>query len=117
MGVQANWFLGDLDVAEGPDPLGPAQTRIEEVGTPIDLDGGQAALNTRLLALLEREGRLFDSGLVCAVKDNPQGCCSACPIRHRDELDQMTALCTIGVEQERVITLSVIANEQPHRLR
>lgn len=112
MAVKADWFLGDLDVAEGPDPLGPAQTRIEDVGTPIDLEGGEARLNARLVSLLEQEARLFDGGLTCPVKDNSQGCCSACPIRHRDELDQMTALCNIGVEQDRVITLQVIASER-----
>lgn len=116
MAVKADWFLGDLDVAGGPDPLGPAQTRIEDVGIPIDLEGGEAKLNARLVTLLEQEARLFDQGLACPVKDNPQGCCSACPIRHRDELDQMTALCSIGVEQERIVTLSVIARGQPERL-
>lgn len=116
MGVQANWFLGDLDIAEGPDPLGPAQTRIEDVGRPIDLEGGVPAINQRVVDLLEQEAKLFDRGITCPVKDNQQAVCSACPIRHRDELDPMTALCGIGLEQERVITLSVIAREQPERL-
>jgi len=116
VGVTANWFLGDLDVAEESDPLGPSQARIEDIGTPIDLEGDHARLNERLVNLLEQEARLFDSGVTCVVKDNHSGHCSACPIRHRDELDQMTALCNIGVEQERVTTLSVIAREQPERL-
>lgn len=115
MAVTANWFLGDLDVAEGPDPLGPMQ-RIEDVGRPIDLEGGVAVLNQRIVTLLEQEAVLYNAGVTCPVKDNTQGICSACPIRHRDELDPMSALCAIGLEQERTITLSVIAREQPERL-
>lgn len=116
MGVTANWFLGDIEIAEESDPLGPAQARIEDMGTPIDLEGGTAKLRTKLLTLLEQESRLFNSGTSCQVKDNAQGCCSACPIRHRDELDPMSALCSLGVEQERLVTLMVIADERPDRL-
>lgn len=86
------------------------------MGTPIDLDSGHAVLNQRLVALIEQEAALFNGGLTCAIKDHQQTCCSACPIRHRDELDQMTALCNLGVEQERIITLTVIAREQPDRI-
>lgn len=117
MGVTANWHLGDLqEVAEGPDPLGPAQARIEEIGMPIDLEDGQAKLNAVLVGLIQREAVLFSHGVTCDIKDNQQTCCSACPIRNRDELDPLSALCTVGVAQEQVITLAVIAREQPHRL-
>lgn len=90
---------------------------MEDVGRPIDLESGQAKLNERLVASLEAEAKLYDAGITCPVKDNDQSCCSACPIRHTDELDPMTALCGLGLEQERIVTLSVIARERPDQLQ
>lgn len=116
MAVQANWFLGDLDGVEEPDPLGPAQTRIEDVGTPIDLAGDHAKLNALLVTTLSEEQALFEAGITCAVKDNAQTCCSACPIRRSDDLEPLTALCKVGVRQERLVTLTFIAREQPDSL-
>lgn len=112
--VQANWFLDALNGVEEPDPLGPAQTRIEDIGQPIDLSSGEAELNQRLIATIGREAELYDTGIVCPIKDVPQSCCSACAVRRTDELDPMTPLCHVGVEQERLTTAIVIAHDQQH---
>lgn len=98
--IKANWFV-DVESAND-DPFGE-RVVVEAIGRPIELDNGER-LATRLDDALSREGQLFTAGITCAIKDDPQASCSACPLRHLDPLDTLTPLCAVGVEQESLIT-------------
>lgn len=119
MTVQANWFTDPtLDLAD-EDPFSDDRpVDVRSVGTVIDLRD-EDSLNVRLVDLLQREGELYQAGIRCPVKQAPDGSsrvdvsCSACPIRHYNSDDPMTALCDVGVEQERTCTMLVIHRERP----
>lgn len=96
MSVRANWFLDELVVEEQPP--------VEEVGQPIDLLHGDARLNRRLVELVAEEGRLYDRGVTCAIKDRPDTACSACPVFVHAGEGALGQLCALGVEQERTAT-------------
>lgn len=99
MGVRADWSLPDV-IADDVDPFQP-QARIEDVGVPIRLNGRRADLDARVLELVQAEAALFDRGITCAVKDRPDTCCHACPLRdHGGPVE----LCAVGLEQEQVLT-------------
>jgi len=95
VGTRANWFLGDLAVAE--------QAPIEELGLPISLDG-EPTLRRRLVDLVEQEGYLYQQGTTCSIKDRADTSCSACPVREHDPARPPAALCRVGVEQEQTVT-------------
>lgn len=108
--IQANWHVAALD-GDGEDPFG-IRPRVETVGKPIPLDG-EPRLVERFEALIDREGQLFNAGVICAIKDDQQACCSACPLRHVDPLDEMSSLCEVGIEQESVLTRLRILSHAP----
>lgn len=103
----ANWFVdAEVDVS-APDPFAAP---VQERGTRIDLREPTAALELRLAELIAREGRLFNAGITCAIKDRVDTCCSACPVcvAHLRE-ERLSTLCRVGREQEAVCTeLAVI---------
>lgn len=105
MALTADWFE-DLGTVEEGDPLGP---RVADVGKPIDLLGDEPKLNQRLLGLLRQEEELRSAGTTCAIREHRESTCAACPLRHTDPLDTMTALCGVGVAMERTLTALVIA--------
>lgn len=112
MTVKANWHV-ELSGMEADDPFGPSEAeRIEDVGKPIDLHAAPQ-INERLVELLNAEAALYEANITCPVKDAPDACCSACPIRHSDEFDPLTPLCRVGVEQERLLTMSRILRARP----
>lgn len=94
MSVRANWFLADLVGEE-------SGAAVEEVGDPINLDG-PASLNRRLIELVAEENRLWTGGLTCPIKDRPDTCCSACPVRERGT--PRARLCSLGIAQEQALT-------------
>lgn len=106
MTTKANWFV-DLEIpsADLDDP--PLQ--VEELAEGIDLRD-PAALQRDLATLMARESALYNEGVRCSLKQDSNGdaSCSACPLRRHEANDPHTALCTVGVEQERVMTLLVI---------
>lgn len=114
-GVQANWHVELLDGAVEDDPF-EEMTRVEDVGKPIDLSTGVPFLHDRLGELVREEGSLFAAGVTCAVKDSRDASCSACPIRSDDPFDPRSALCAVGVQQERVLTLLTIHAKRPDAL-
>lgn len=108
MSVKANWHVELSGLGDDDDPFGPAEVvPIERRGKPIDLQE-RPALNQRLVELINAEAELFNAGITCAIRDAQDTCCSACPIRHTDELDDLTPLCRLGVEQERLLTTLAI---------
>lgn len=119
MSVQANWFTDSgLDLLDEDPFADDAPVDVRAVGVVIDLRSTES-LNLRLVELLQSEGHLFQSGISCPVKQagggeaRPDVSCSACPIRHHNSDDPMTALCDVGVEQERISTMLVIHRERP----
>jgi hypothetical protein len=117
-GVKANWFTDPgLDLTD-VDPFADSAVDVVALGSTVDL-GSPDSINLRLVELLQREGQLWNEGVRCPVKvtnegaARPDATCAACPIRHHSPDDPMTALCDVGVEQERMMTMSVIHRERP----
>jgi hypothetical protein len=101
MSVQANWFRNDVSlIEEDPFDDGPAS------GTVIDLTGSEAQLAEQVADLLKREGRLWNQGVRCAIKQETENvCCSVCPLsQHANPDSDLHPLCKIGREQERTLT-------------
>lgn len=96
--MRANWHVADLAVPAGD----PFAVDVEEVGTPIRLDGERASLDRQLVDLIREEGHLFEAGITCPIKDRKDTCCNACPVHHHDEL--VGRLCDVGRAQERICT-------------
>lgn len=111
MAVRANWHI---DLPEGYAPGDPftQQLSIGEVGQPIELTAGQAKLNEKLIALVNDEGLLFEQGVECDLKQRPDVTCSACPVKVVDSADPLSRLCSLGSEQERVLTSLVVERER-----
>lgn len=124
MGVRADWGTQSLvDADAGGDPFQTTDFRVmaasnektwgqQSIGieTPID------ELRTRLSGLVKREGALFARGVVCALKDNPEMSCIACPFSKAEQPDQEAEcqLCRIGVGQERLSTLILAKQHGGH---
>lgn len=107
MTVQANWHI-DLVTVDDDDPF--AGVDVTQVGRRIDLRD-ETGLNEQLAGLLNEESRLFNDGVTCGIKDNAQSSCSACPVRCTD-LSPLASLCSVGLRQERVLTMLVINRER-----
>lgn len=112
MAVQANWNHDVLDLPELDDPFDAVE--IERVGMPIDLTGGVPKLAEELEALVAKEGRLFNNGVTCEIKDHSDSCCSACPVSKLGKDDPLAALCRLGARQEEVLTGLVAARHGGH---
>ena len=107
MTVKANWFEGSVDTqAAGPD--------VTRVGRLVDLLGPEE-LNVKLAALMRDESELYNEGITCPIKDHDASSCVACPIRETDPLERLEPLCTIGVEQDKVITALLVHAHAPGR--
>lgn len=113
-GVKANWF-SDAAVVGDDDPLG-VRPAVEKVGKVVELENAER-LQERYERALDREGALWERGVTCAIKDDPQASCSACPLRHIDPLDGLTPLCEVGIDQENLITrLRILEHERAGHL-
>lgn len=102
MALKADWFAEQVPqdlsdpFADAPLPFG---------STVISLDSSTAELNARLRDLIKREGRLFNMGITCDLRDCSESTCLACPVSKLGDPDSpLSALCRIGQEQERVTT-------------
>lgn len=103
MTVQSNWFVERIEA--GDDAGDPFAVPVEEVGSRIDLREPTARLDLRLHELVNREARLYNAGVSCAIKERPDTTCHACPIsKAHDPTDRLGALCRLGREQEVVCT-------------
>ena len=100
MPTRTRWHP-EIVVADGD----PFEQRVEQLGMPIKLSKGRAELVAQLAELVDHEGRLYNAGVRCQIKDNPNVTCSACPISaHNEEGSSLQALCLVGRAQERVLT-------------
>lgn len=102
--MKANWHLEDVPV-DRSDPFATPAPHAQRV----DLSD-PAMLRAKLTALLTVEGRLADRGVTCALKDRPDSCCSACPLRGTTRARHLRQLCNVGVEQERTL-MSMLAED------
>lgn len=105
MSTRANWFLGDLEVPS--DPLVPSDVMVQ--GQLIDLQDSEPKLRKELHDLFQREKRLYDVDVRCAIREQPHTCCMACPVFSADESKPLSALCRIGRDSERVVTQLAVA--------
>jgi hypothetical protein len=108
--TRARWTSQEIVV---PDDDGdPFQARVEQLGMPVVLDDGRATLNEKLAGLVNDESRLYNAGIRCAVKDNPDATCLACPLSaHDDPSASLRPLCLVGRAQEIVLTQIACAKE------
>lgn len=68
---------------------------------PISLETPTAELHDYLGGLTRREARLSDAGMTCALKDQDDMSCLACPLNYSENDDEpKAALCRIGMAQE-----------------
>ena len=102
MTVKARWYE-EIPASTGGDPFSEPETRVEDVGFPIDLRD-EPRLNARLVSLLEVEAALYRRGVTCSIRDRDDTCCSACPVARTDSADPLWPLCRVGREQESVLT-------------
>ena len=107
MTVKATWFTEAVDAeVAGPD--------VTHVGRLVDLLGPDE-LNVKLAALMQDEGELFNAGITCPIKDHDAASCCACPIRETDPLEPLEPLCSLGVQQDKVITALLVHRHAPGR--
>lgn len=110
--VQARWATPQIEVDDS-DPFAPMPSvgrprRVEEVGTPVEVnaEGDVGSLRERLIELCSRESTLYNQGVTCSIKERDDTSCNACPLRPDDET---ALLCKVGREQEAVCTRLAIA--------
>lgn len=100
--MKADWHVSQPDT--GPDPF--ADSVLPFGSMPVSLDCTTAELDSRISDLLRREARLDDMGVSCALRDCSESTCLACPVSKLGDPDSpLSALCRIGQEQERVVTM------------
>jgi len=101
--MKADWFASPLDT-ETPDPF--ADSPLPFGSTFISLESTPEELDQRIRDLVKREARLFDMGITCGLRECSESTCLACPVSKLGDPDSpLSALCRIGQEQERVITM------------
>lgn len=106
MALKADWFTSGSDCAGDYDPFDHSRTPSPPLMKPISISSTEAQIFERILRLHHREGRLFDMGISCSLKENAECSCSACPLSEADKLDsKLGMLCETGIEQEKVLTV------------
>lgn len=67
-----------------------------------------STLEGRIVELHHREENAFKKGVACEIKDMPENTCSACPVCEVGKDTRKSALCRLGREQERVMSLITV---------
>jgi hypothetical protein len=97
-GVKADWRLADL-LDEGDDPFAEI---IYSSGLSVNLNGSDEELQKALVDTIHREGRLWEKGITCPLKDAGQDCLS-CSVAVMDPAEQLSRLCRIGKDQRTIL--------------
>jgi hypothetical protein len=114
--VRAHWGLQALSEAgdgQGEvDPFDQASSLPVTANTdwrfPCGIETPREDLQKRLNYLYRREGRLFNAGITCPVKDSSESSCNACPFAQAEDPEgERCHLCRIGIDQERIQTVMV----------
>jgi hypothetical protein len=110
--VKTDWH--ETEAACVPDLSGvdPFETASLPSMDALSLDIPAEELQRRLRLLVKREGNLFAEGVVCRIKDNDESSCLACPLNQIGKETAKAALCGIGCDQERVVTLMLAQRER-----
>jgi hypothetical protein len=103
MSPRADWHL-DVEV----DRSDPFATPVRE---PVRVDlSDPDVLRAQLVELMLREGQLSEQGVGCELKDRPDSCCSACPLRGSRRAAPIRELCNLGQQQEITMMTAVAVN-------
>lgn len=100
---QANWF-NDI-VVDDDDDVDPFE--VHERGLPIEIGDEEARVSAAIQKSLAKEGRFADRGVTCEIKDVPDTTCWACPVYKGNTDDPIAVLCTLGREQDRLLTRAI----------
>lgn len=112
MPVKTDWHETEAGSAPDLSGIDPFETASLPTMDALTLDIPAEELQERLRSLLKREGNLFKSGVVCRIKDNDESTCLACPLNQVGQDTAKAALCGIGCDQERVVTLMLAQRER-----
>lgn len=106
--VKAQWFNDvAFDEDEDFDPF-----EVQERGLPIEIGNEEARVAKSIQKSLEKEGRLDEQGITCAIKDRPDTTCWACPVFTSDSNNPLSVLCRLGREQDRLVTRAAQLQEE-----
>ena len=107
LSVRANWFSGaQSPTDEAVDPF--ADMTGTKSSIALSVDSSIEEITARLATLLRREGRLAEMGISCPLKASGECNCSACPVSQLNHPEEaISALCRVGMEQERAVMLSL----------
>lgn len=98
--TKANWHNDIIVDDDDSDPF-----EVHERGLPIEIGDEEARVSRAMVQTLEREGRLADHGVTCAIKDQPNTTCWACPVyKPPSSKHPISVLCRLGREQDRLVT-------------
>jgi hypothetical protein len=99
-----------VEIDDSTDPFGEEAPpmRVEEVGVPIDLSGGKATLDQRLVANVAAQQDLYNQGVDCELRWEDEVSCHACPLYKGDEQTLEGALCRLSREQDVITTLMAV---------
>lgn len=101
--TKANWHNDIIVDDDDSDPF-----EVHERGLPIEIGDEEARVSQAIVRSLEREGRLADQGITCAIKDRPDTTCWACPVyKPPSSPHPISVLCRLGREQDRLVTRAV----------
>lgn len=95
--TRTEWHLAELST--DADPFADA---VYSVGLDISLNSSLEELEAALRTTVEREGRMWESGLTCELKDSGQDC-RACPLATLDLQDVRARLCRLGKDQQAIM--------------
>lgn len=116
MAVKTNWHEDAATVGTpGLDPFELSASGAAMSSAPLSLDLPIAQLTKRLGDLMRQEAHLFEEGIVCPIKENPEGTCLGCPLNEAKSASAKGSLCQLGCEQERLQTMILAKNARPNR--
>lgn len=98
--TKANWHNDIVVDDDDSDPF-----EVHERGLPVEIGDEEARVSQAVVRSLEKEGRLADHGVTCAIKDQAETTCWACPVyKPPSSTHPISVLCRLGREQDRLVT-------------
>lgn len=103
MSIKSEWRLHELFAADD----NPFDKVILSTGLHVDLSGTEDEIFAGIKRSLDLEGRLFNQGITCDLKDGGQDCLE-CPMYVADRAEEARApLCRLGRDQRLLEERSV----------
>lgn len=94
MSIKAEWRLAELDLPSDD----PFDAVILSTGLTVDLTGNETEIHDGLRQTLNMEGRLFNRGVTCDLKDGGQDCLT-CHHFTSERTEARMPLCRLGRDQ------------------